>query len=406
MSVCPYLGMRDDATIMLSEPSQMHRCFAEAKQRSPALDFQARYCLGSHHEECPVYRIAGPKQSPVRVEANGRFSQPRPRRMPLILATTILLVGLTVAAYVVSGQATLPAGSDLLAEELPAANSGRTPEQSPPPEETVAPGTERAPGAPASFAGQATSAGMEPTATPFLDRRTTPTGNDEVRTLHLIPAANQVGWLDSTTDFAEWGDSFLYAGSLGEASLISGIRFDLSHVDRSAPLLGGSLQLTGLHDSRLDSSQGGLWRVQVIAQDELESLTDADFMMLYGAPASIATLRDLTPADLGRGKTNKWELTGFELDWLAKQILDGATSLIVRIIQVPDKQGDTLFAWDSGAGDRSNGNPPMLSLTIGSVPATPPLSTREYLVATFTPAPQSMLTLVPQQQTATMMASK
>ena len=66
---------------------------------------------------------------------------------------------------------------------------------------------------------------------------------------------------------------------------------------------------------------------------------------------------------------------------------------------------DTLFAWDSGLGPESAGSPPELVLSLGPPPPTPPpLPTKPFLVATLTPVPQNVLTVVAQAHTATAVA--
>lgn len=469
MGACPYLGIRDDSTIMLSESSHMHRCFAEKARRAPALDYQTKYCLRSEHAECPVYKLAGLKSAQMRAAASVPTHRAAKRRVPLILGVLLLLGGLATAAMVASGQIALSeialpwqeAPGTLVAQATPAPSavaagtplpesagngvntsgdqgvvaiadqaaisvtlqtaqavatveSTNTPEteslavveDTPTPSATATPTVVLTPTLPPPTVTPSPIAeAVAAAATTAEDGSPTSAPTEVLRNLVLTPSPDQMGWLDSTGVTA-WSDTFLYAGAVDGANLISGMRFDLSRVGRGAAVEGGTLHLTGLADNRLDSSLGGLWRVQFIGQTELSDLTSSDFMMLYSAPASITTLRDLSPADLTSGVENTWELDSYVLDWLTRQVLEGATSMIVRIVYTPEGAGDTLFAWDSGLGDRSGGNPPVLNLTVGAVPATPPpLPTRDYLVATFTPAPLNVLTLVAQQQTATAVAT-
>lgn len=467
MGACPYLGIKDDSTIMLSMPSRMHRCHAEQPLRSPELDYQTRCCLTSEHESCPIYKSAGLKRAQQRAASSVPVRQIPMRRGLLLFGVLLLAGGLIAAAVYASGIAPVPDIATLLgngavaAESTPlpatstpmlvAMNDGTTPDTSgdrgeialasgagtplaastplpkqtaaseetatptlePTPTATVAPTDTPVPPtatlAESASDGAAAAANVSPSpvmqATPTASETASATTED-AQSLRLTPDASQVGWLDSSNAISTWGDSFLYAGQVDGASLISGMRFDLSRISRGAPIYAGSFQMTGLADDRLNPAEGGLWRVQMIAASELSSLEDANFMMLYSAPASVTMKRDLTATELERNKVNTWDLGEFDLAWLEKQILDGATSLIVRVVQVPEGNGTTLFAWDSGLGDRSNGNSPAFNFSIGAAPATPPpLPTREYLVATFTPVPANVLTLVAQQETATQLAT-
>jgi hypothetical protein len=61
MCACPYLGLYDDATIMLSEATPAHRCYATKPPTSPSTDHQAGYCLVAAHANCPFYLAANEK---------------------------------------------------------------------------------------------------------------------------------------------------------------------------------------------------------------------------------------------------------------------------------------------------------------------------------------------------------
>lgn len=224
--------------------------------------------------------------------------------------------------------------------------------------------------------------------------------------LRLAPRPSDVGWWSSSeAQPGEVGDSFLYAGRLGEATFLSAAHFDLSRIPRGAPILAGALELTGLSDARLNRSDPTLFRVQLVAERELASLAGADFMSIFSAPASITSLRDIPAGELQVGTANSWPLDENILGWLEQELLDGAKSFTLRISTAGETAGDTLFAWDSGIGQKSTGEGPALLLTVGAAPPTPPLlPTRDYLVATFTPVPLNVETAVALQQTATHVA--
>jgi len=228
----------------------------------------------------------------------------------------------------------------------------------------------------------------------------------EFQDMALTPAGGGAGWWSNAdTSVSGLNDSFLYAGVFEDAAMISAARFNLERIPRGAPLLTGELQLTGLADERLNADADGLWRVQLIPENELANLIGADFMMVYSAAAPI-TLRELRTEDLLRNKANTWQLDPETLRWLEEQRVNGAESVIVRITASTNGDGDTLFAWDSGLGLKTAGAPPVLALRVGPPPATPPpLPTYQYLVATFTPVPENVLTVVALQSTATAVAT-
>ncbi len=110
-------------------------------------------------------------------------------------------------------------------------------------------------------------------------------------------------------------------------------------------------------------------------------------------------------ADLGEGRVNVAAFDEGGRTWLESQLRDGKTSLIARI--VGPGGGESLFAWDSGAGPATGGQGPALVLALGPAPATaPPLPTEAVIVATDTPTPVNVLTAVVHALTATAAAEQ
>jgi hypothetical protein len=401
MCACPYLGLYDDATIMLSEATAAHRCYATKPPTSPSTDHQAGYCLVAAHTNCPFYLAANEKGGGPRAATatSGRRRRGGATVFVALLALAVLVAGAVFAANETFG--ILPPPVPTAAEVVMAAT--QTPTATSPATATVAPSpTDAAPTDPPPTNTATLAAVLLPTNTPA------PGGGPpvaEVQEIALTPASGGAGWWSSAVDLAPGlNDSFLYAGVYEEASLISAARFGLNRIPRGAPLLAGTLQLSGLTDERLNIGADGLWRVQLIPENELANLLGADFMMVYSAAAPI-TLRELRTDDLARDKANTWQLDQDTLKWLEEQRIAGAESVIVRITASTNGAGDTLFAWDSGLGEKSAGAPPLLSLNFGPPPATPPpLPTYDYLVATFTPVPENVLTVVALQSTATAVA--
>ncbi len=131
----------------------------------------------------------------------------------------------------------------------------------------------------------------------------TPTPAPGGQTLTLVPRAGDAGWWASgDTRANHLGDSFLYAGRLGDQQFLSMVRFDLTRVPRGAVIEQATLRLTGLDDRRFDPADPGLWLVQLIAEADAQELARADYVAAYSRPAAI-TLAPLTAAELGAARS-------------------------------------------------------------------------------------------------------
>ena len=446
---CPFLGLEEDRSVMLLDASPLHRCHAVPNEsHTPTLQYQAATCLCEAHKQCLRFMRAAPIGDVVKPPP--RASKRPQQRTPMILAAVATLLVLAAIAWLASsffgtGVKGSPGAVAVVAENTPAteaageptaaAAAGNTTGQAteavsepateaatePAAEGAVQTNAEAAAGTPTSGPA-ATAAEATPAPTNPVDATPTPAGGSEGISLlslatptplagteayRLRPGTSGAGWwLDSEPDRSNLNDSFLYAGALNGANYIGGARFDLSRIARGAPILSGSLTLTGLRDEQLDRSAPASWLVQLIGENELATLAGANFMALYSAPASITLQPQLSAADVAVGQANTWTLDGNALRWLEQLRLDGATSVVVRIIGNGDVSTNTLFGWDSGLGSVSGGNPPLLELSVGAAPtATPPLPTRDFVVATFTPVPANVVTVQAIQQTATAVAA-
>ena len=94
-SICPYLGLLDDADAHLNYPSFENRCYATIAQESIPLSEQAVFCLGGQYKSCPRYVAlhgsprpesdtveTGPLPPPTRPETGQTFSAPIPVYAP------------------------------------------------------------------------------------------------------------------------------------------------------------------------------------------------------------------------------------------------------------------------------------------------------------------------------------
>ena len=229
--------------------------------------------------------------------------------------------------------------------------------------------------------------------------------------LELAPKSGSAGWwTGGETRGNHLGDSFLYAGYFEGHPFVSAVLFDLASVPRGAPIRDATLRLTGLQADRFDPGAGGTWSVQLLSPKALQDAADnparADFRTLFNAPVDATLFPTLYPADLGPGQVNSLALDASAREWLAQQVVDGVPYVIARIVG-PTGGGDTLFAWDSGAGPATAGEAPKLLLALGPVPPTPPpLPTEAVIIATLTTTPENVLTVAAQAQTATAVATE
>lgn len=411
MCACPFLGLYDDATIMLSEVTSAHRCYATKPPSAPDESHQAGTCLTDGFVSCPYYLAAKPTAGVSRVGAPAQSGGRRSSRGALIVAATVTLAALIAVAFFAANDSfgILPRPTPTLAEVVMLPTATVTP----PPTEAEPTATEaptplpelQLPSPTPSPTRPAQLAAVTPTRAASDGAQSDAALPVETQEYRIVPVGGGAGWWDSSENVQiGLNDSFLYAGVYGNESLISAVKFDLGRIARGAPIVSGELQLSGISRDRLNQEADGIWRVQLIPQNELANLVGSDFMMLYSAAAPI-TLRELRTDDLVDSATNAWTLDPETLRWLETQLINGADSVIVRITASTNGTGDTLYAWDSGLGPKTEGNSPALVLNVGPPPPTPPpLPTYEYLVATFTPVPENVLTVVALQNTATAVA--
>ncbi len=408
MCACPFLGLYDDATIMLSEVTSAHRCYATKPPTSPSESHQAGTCLTDGFSACPYYLAAKPAAGAARAAPPSPADRRRGSRGALVVAATVTLAALIAVAVFAANDSfgILPRPTPTLAQVVLLPTS--TPTLTPLPtvaETTIAETSTSLPELRLPTATPAPTQSTQLTVSSTATRASVAALPQETQEYRIVPVGGGAGWWDSSENVqVGLNDSFLYAGVYGNESLISAVKFDLGRIARGAPIISGELQLSGISRDRLNQDADGIWRVQLIPQNELANLVGSDFMMLYSAAAPI-TLRELRTADLLDNESNIWTLDPEVLRWLETQLLNGADSIIVRITASTNGTGDTLYAWDSGLGPKTEGNAPTLLLNVGPPPPTPPpLPTYQYLVATFTPVPENVLTVVALQTTATAVA--
>jgi len=373
--ICPHLGMAGDSASRSTGPDALHRCYAQEPPGKIEQSHQATSCLGPAHTSCRFYRPLQPGEgAPAGPTIETPPVSSQWSRLALLAVPALLLL-VVVGVY----------ARDLL---RPPASASATPVP------TVVPlaiaGNE---GATAAKVADAVAQGETPSPTP---------GG---RVVTIAPQGGAVGWWSSGQGRPNLGDSYLYAGYFEGQVFASSAQFDLRQIPRGAPVEDASLTLTGLDEGRFRPEAGGTWTVQLLSVTSLPDPSRANFQALVNAPAAVTLFPTLYPADLGMGKVNRFTFDRAAREWLAQQIASGAGSVIVRITG-PAGGADSLFAWDSGTGPATGGEPPLLELRLGASPATPPpLPTEVVIVVILTPTPENVLTAAAEALTATWVAT-
>lgn len=376
-TICPFLGLAGDRTLVRSGPDTAHRCYAQQPAGAPDLPYQAAICMGEAHGGCPFFLapalpLAPPPARTRAAELVGRY------RLLLWGALAALLIAVS-ALYALDVRR--------------GTQDARTAPNTEAPTLTPAPRAE-------AITAQPPTVAVQPSPTRF----STPTPEPGGRVLTLAPKAGEAGWWSSNEARGNHlGDSFLYAGYTEGQAFIAALRFELDQAPRGAPIRSAVLRLMGLKADRFVPESGGAWTVQLLPDGALPDFARADFQALFNVPAAVTLFPTLFPADLAVGNVNLLPLDGAAQAWLAEQITAGAPAIIARI--TGPGGGDTLFAWDSGAGPATAGEAPQLVLGFGPAPATPPpLPTEAVIVATLTATPANILTVAAEAWTATAVA--
>jgi hypothetical protein len=401
---CPYVGLAVEPTVRLAEATPAHCCFARATPGAPGVEHQQRYCLTVHHPACPSYlEPAAPNVASVsQLAGSGAHMPPvqvKPQaqrpfgasvwRLPIILLGTLgllLIVAVLFRMNLVVGQhrdhAIAPTGT--LATDLPEISTPST----------AQPVTQR-------------ELLTTPTPVPVQALVLLPTVTPQPTAggFTLAPKTGNSSWWSSGADQrGRPDDSFLYAGYRDGETYIAAMRFDVSRIPRGAEIRQAQLQLVGLRVDRFVADPNATWWVEVLAENALDRIAGSDFLTVFSAPASL-TLKPARAADLAAGTANRFDFDELARAWLAQQLLNGSSTVTFRL-RATTQGVNTLFGWDSGFGPETAGKAPTLAITIGPPPPTPPpLPTLPVIVATFTPIPQNVLTVVALNETATYVAT-
>lgn len=398
--VCPYLGLRDDRTVLAMVPTPAHACFARRRRYSPSIEHQIVRCLSSNYPGCSIYPDkTGTKAAHDKLfTLQGDVSTDRRDGLKWLrwAVPALLILALLGASSYAFAQGLLALPQLPLATQAVSTGGGTIPSLTGEQEviDAVTPTSLAVTPTPDLPTQQAIAQAIIPTvaATPILSGETTTTEQGE--TLSITPLRVDVGWWASAQTQPGIADSFLYAGVYEQQAYVAAVRFDLRRVPRGARIESGLIRLTGLRDELLDAATNSTWVVQLVSESTLPELPGASFFTIYEAQASFQLTPYIESAAVGIGRVNELALDAAVRSWLFQQRLDGATSVVLRILPL-ENSGNSLFAWDSGHGAESSGAAPTLILEVGAMPPTPPPTpTRPQVVATLTPTPENVLTVV------------
>lgn len=419
--ICPYLGLRDDRTVVAMLPTPAHACYARKKRYTPSIEHQMVRCLSSNYPGCSIYpdsstspKAGGNNPFTLQDEFGGRGGYWRWLQWLGMALLALLVVGGTAYAFT-SGLVSIPTNlvssvssllapitsaptAEVIATEANASGDSGNPA---PPANAV---TDDTPPPATEVLAVVAEETATPTATTLPVETFTPvpavaqvvaTPEAGAETVTIAPSRADVGWWASAqTQPGLLGDSFLYAGVYDQQAYMSMVRFDLQRIPRGARIQSGMIRLTGLRDNLLDRTTNSSWGIQILSEGAVPEIAGTTFFSLYEAPVSFQILPNVQTADVGPTVVNEWMLDSTTRGWLYQQLLDGATSVLIRIIPL-ENSGNALFAWDSGHGPESGGASPQLILSLADVPPTPPpTATRPQVVATLTPTPENVMTVV------------
>lgn len=254
----------------------------------------------------------------------------------------------------------------------------------------------------ATVVAQATPPPPSPTATttPTVTPQVSPTSELSSRGIvySLSPDVNSVGWVQAGEEGNHFGESFLYAGLRDDVLYHGALQFDLSFIPNGSTIFLAELDLTGLAGTGL--TDASTFTVNILTED-----IDADWSRHGFQAISEATIDEtlspvLTAADLGEGQVNKLVFNAAQRSIIEQRLKDNQLSFRIDSL-APDLAG--WFGWDSGYGDQSKGEGPILRIGVLPPVATEeateevaalgtPTPTPTFVFITSTPTPENILT--------------
>ena len=113
LMVCPYLGIRNDATTSLAYPSAYNYCHRTRPIEPANIEHQQSFCLAAAHSQCPVFK-SEEGDSPMPEEIRGHGIQPRTKKrkfgMGILIILLVFLAGGVFIGFNSKALALLPFG--------------------------------------------------------------------------------------------------------------------------------------------------------------------------------------------------------------------------------------------------------------------------------------------------------
>jgi hypothetical protein len=181
----------------------------------------------------------------------------------------------------------------------------------------------------------------------------------------LSPDINSVGWVQANETGNHFGESYLYTG-LRDGILHHGaMQFDLSFIPLGSTIFFAELDLTGLIGE--DLTPDSAFVVNILNEEADPDWSRHNFETIHNT----AVVETLSPAmeatELGEGQLNKFTFNAAERSIIEDRLESRRLSFRLDILN-PEQAG--WFAWDSGYGESTRGQGPVLRLGI-----LPPLPT-------------------------------
>ncbi|MEP7200067.1 MAG: hypothetical protein ABI874_09635 [Chloroflexota bacterium] len=341
--LCPYLGLDTDPHSVQSSATEEHRCYAKGSAEPIGIPHQKQFCLSRAHPHCPLYQRAVPLRpepkrvllTPAAVAPSSDVDAPthsEPRQPSSWLDRVVVLVTLAAVLFAV-----IYFGIIFFDRPIGASNAGAS-----------AAATATRTSTPTALAAQSPTITSTPRpTTPVIPARSssvtvTPPPGGKVFTLN--PAVDGAGWVASSERVGNhFGDALIAAGVLDKAVYYGVVQVDLSSIPAGTKAVYAALELVGVREDRLAGT--GTWQTKLVNLPPAKKWGALTFDDVRDLTWDYVVPPPLAREQLGKGKANRFELSGPLLAALERQFGQGKVTFR---IEGPTTSGDDLFAWDSG----------------------------------------------------------
>jgi hypothetical protein len=214
----------------------------------------------------------------------------------------------------------------------------------------------------------------------------------------LSPDVNSIGWVQAGEAGNHFGESLLYTGLRDSVLYHGAMQFDLSFIPNGSTIFMAELELTGLAGEGL--TEDNAFGVNILAEAIDADWSRHNFEAIHNATID-ETLNPIFEAgDLSEDQTNTLTFNAAQRSIIEKRLETNLLSFRLDSL-TPDQAG--WFAWDSGYGEQTKGQGPILRLGVQPPVATEegaeelaavgtPTPTPTFVVITSTPTPENVLT--------------